>query len=236
MSGLPDYRVRVSPRARRISLKVSARGVEVVLPKGAPTKLAEQIVRERREWIERQQARLAPQLAAASTLPEQIKLTAIDECWPIEYRQQDRQAPRLKQTRERLLITGDCTDATALCAALKRWLIRRARPVLADRLAELQQQRGERFGLGYRRVAVRCQRSRWGSYSSRGTLSLNASLLLLPPEQLDYVLLHELAHSRHPNHSAEFWGLLEQLCPGARQIDAAINRAARELPGWLLLD
>lgn len=236
MSGLPDYRVRVSPRAKRISLKVSARGVEVVLPKGAPTKLAEQIVRERREWIEHQQARLAPQLAAAAALPEQIELTAIDECWPIEYRQQDGQTPRLRQAQGQLLLTGDCTDAAAVRAALKRWLIRRAKPVLAARLTELHGRFGARYELRYSRIAIRCQRSRWGSYSSRGTVSLNASLLFLPPAQLDYVLLHELAHSRHPNHSAEFWGLLEQLCPGARRIDAAINRATRELPGWLLLD
>jgi hypothetical protein len=118
---------------------------------------------------------------------------------------------------------------------LREWLIERARPVFAARLTSLQAERGKQRGLGYRRISVRCQRSRWGSYSSRGTLSLNATLLLLAPAQLDYVLLHELAHSRHPNHSADFWALLEQICPGARQLDASINLTARRLPRWVSL-
>ncbi len=231
---LPGYTVRISARARRISLRVSAQGVEVVLPRGADPALAARAVRDGRQWIARQQARLGPQIEAARRLPQLIELAAIGERWPLDYHRSDGPL-RLRETGGTLVLRGDC-QPQAVARCLRRWLIGRARQPLAARLDALLAEHGTRHGLGYARLAVRCQRSRWGSYSARGTLSLNAALLLLDPAQLDYVLLHELAHSRHPDHSADFWALLERLCPGARAIDRRINRAARALPGWLTLD
>ena len=85
----------------------------------------------------------------------------------------------------------------------------------------------------YRRLTVRGQRTLWGSYSSSGTLSLNYKLLFLPSELVDYVVLHELAHTRHMNHSRAFWRLLERMAPGARQLDQRVNDEARRVPRWL---
>jgi hypothetical protein len=63
-------------------------------------------------------------------------------------------------------------------------------------------------------VSIRNQRTRWGSCSRSGRVSLNWRLIQLPPAVCDYVLLHELTHLRHPNHSARFWRELARLCPG----------------------
>jgi predicted metal-dependent hydrolase len=67
-----------------------------------------------------------------------------------------------------------------------------------------------------RRVAIRDQRSRWGSCSPRRDISLNWRLVMMPAEVRDYVLLHELAHLRVPNHSRRFWRLLDEICPSWR--------------------
>ncbi len=64
------------------------------------------------------------------------------------------------------------------------------------------------LGVSYRRVQIRDQRTRWGSCSSRGTLSFNWRLALAPFEVLDYVVVHELCHLRQPNHSPRFWQLV----------------------------
>ena len=71
----------------------------------------------------------------------------------------------------------------------------------------------ECMGLKYSRLSLRGQKTRWGSCSSRGEISLNWKLVAAPLEVLDYVVIHELAHLTHPNHSKEFWGLVEAYCP-----------------------
>jgi predicted metal-dependent hydrolase len=73
------------------------------------------------------------------------------------------------------------------------------------------------MGVRYQRLQIRLQRTRWGSYSVRGTLSLNWRLLMAPPEVSRYVVVHELAHARHMNHSSSFWRTVQRFCPEYRQ-------------------
>jgi predicted metal-dependent hydrolase len=80
---------------------------------------------------------------------------------------------------------------------------------LPARVAELS----SRHGIGVTRVAVRNQRTRWGSCSPRGVVSLNWRLVQVPEAVRDYVILHELAHRRHMNHSERFWDEVRRLCP-----------------------
>ena len=87
-----------------------------------------------------------------------------------------------------------------------------------------------RLGVSYRRVVVRDQRTRWGSCSSRGTLSFNWRLALAPADVLDYVVVHELCHLREPNHSRRFWRAVER----ARPDYARHERWLRD-HGWELL-
>jgi predicted metal-dependent hydrolase len=90
---------------------------------------------------------------------------------------------------------------------------------LALRLAELAARHGYQYG----RLSVRCQKSRWGSCSSRNDISLNRKLLALPPELMDFVLLHELVHTRIKNHGPEFWAELERVAGNARQNAARLR-------------
>jgi predicted metal-dependent hydrolase len=76
-----------------------------------------------------------------------------------------------------------------------------ARQKIIARLAELAKQ----HGFIYNKVSIRNQRTRWGSCSAKGNISLNIKLVALPPELFDYVILHELAHTRVHNHSRRFW-------------------------------
>ena len=88
-----------------------------------------------------------------------------------------------------------------------------ARRILNQRLAEL----ADEHDFEYRKVSIRSQKTRWGSCSSQDNISLNQNLLHLPDELIDYVLLHELTHTRVKNHSPNFWDELETVCPDAKE-------------------
>ena len=100
-----------------------------------------------------------------------------------------------------------------------------AERTLPGRLVELATQHGLREKV--RRVSVRNQRTRWGSCSRRGVISLNWRLVQVPDSVRDYVLLHELAHLVHMNHSARFWKEVERLCPDYKASEAWLREHGR---------
>jgi predicted metal-dependent hydrolase len=77
--------------------------------------------------------------------------------------------------------------------------------VLANELAT-------RFDLSFKRVSIRDQKTRWGSCSGTGAISLNWRIVLAPPETAEYIVIHELMHLKEMNHSPAFWGLVERAC------------------------
>ena len=91
-----------------------------------------------------------------------------------------------------------------------------ARRATRELVAMLVDDEAVALGVSVERIAVRDQRTRWGSCSTRGTLSFNWRLVLAPFEVLDYVVVHELCHLREPNHSRRFWHLVESRRPGWR--------------------
>ena len=80
-----------------------------------------------------------------------------------------------------------------------------------------------RVGVSYGRITIRAQRSRWGSCSAEGNLSFNCLLMLCPDGVRDYVVVHELCHFIHPNHSKQFYGFMEQFMPDWKERKARLN-------------
>jgi len=90
-------------------------------------------------------------------------------------------------------------------------------------------QRGFKFG----RVLVKSQRTRWGSCSRRKTISLNLKLLFIPQDLAQYVLIHELCHTVHLNHSQKFWALLTRHEPDCKNKEKELRSAGRFVPAWI---
>ena len=84
-------------------------------------------------------------------------------------------------------------------------------------------------GGNYTSITIRDQKSRWGSCSSRGTLSFNYRLIFAPPKVLDYVVVHELCHLTHMNHSKDFWNLVETIMPEYRVYKSWLREHGQEL-------
>lgn len=226
-----SWAVRVSARARRLSVRVYPGGrVEVVVPPGASPVTVQRFVGTHRRWILERVDELSTTDVSGLAPPRELELRAIQRRFPIEYHQGPFGAPRIVMgSNGGLRVTGDVASAKRVAQALRRWLMDFAQESLATELARV----AEETGFRYRRVQIRRQRTRWGSCSISGTISLNVCLLFLRPEVVRYLLVHELCHTRHMNHSPAYWALLAEHEPDFRQLDRELLRGWRHVPAWM---
>lgn len=224
--------IRRDSRARRLRLRVQRDGqVVLVAPPRATASLLERFVEAHRAWIETTRARVLDARGDGpehGPFPPRLVLRAIDEEFEVRYRF-DASRRRLRWHSGLLELSLPARDADEVRAGLLGGLKLKARQHLEPRLIHW----AERNGLACSRIGWRNQRSRWGSCSSKGSISLNLRLLFLPPALVDYVLVHELAHLEHPNHSPAFWARVEQMLPETPRLRHELRQADRYLPGWV---
>lgn len=224
-----SYRLLRHPRARRLRLRVERDGALVVTaPKRLRQAEIDRFVKAQEAWITRVRERLARSRqgrdpALFGMRPSSIDLPAIRERWRVVYGESE------GEISEPLVCLPENEGAEATARRLQDWLKRRARRTLAPRIDEL----AGRHGFEYSRLSFRNQRSRWGSCSSGGNLSLNAKLLFCSPEACRYVLVHELVHLEHPDHSPRFWNRVAELCPGYRQHMRELKMVWNRIPDWV---
>ncbi len=220
------FAVRVSPRARRLTARVHVGGrVEIVVPVGINANAVRDFVQRFTPWINRKVATMRCLVAPLEPVPPSIKFALTGECLDVEWR---RVAGRsLEQHSDRLLVHAP--DDSAARALLQNWLKDAAQARLVPKLLQLATE----LKYSVSRVTIRCQRTRWGSCSTRGTVSLNCSLVFLRPEVVHYLFIHELAHTKHMDHSASFWRLVEKLEPDYRRLDRELLAGWRTVPAWV---
>lgn len=225
------YTVRVSTRAKRVNLCVRPHtGLEVVVPKRFDQSRIPQLLQENSQWIEKKLQKWSNVATEMSDWPPtELRLRAIDQIFNVSLSQiSNVETITVELLDEEINLKGNTEDRELLLKAIEAALKEIARPLLAKQLEFLAIQNG----LVYNRVTVRGQKTRWGSCSSKGNISLNYKLLFLPPPLVRYVLLHELAHTRYLNHSPAFWSVLSGFDPEARKLDGMLQDASHYVPWW----
>jgi predicted metal-dependent hydrolase len=173
-----EVEVRRSPRARRWRLEVPwGEPARLTAPRSMSQVEVDQVLRDKRAWIEEQRRRQVPRLG----------------------------------------LEGLTVSESA------------ARVGARELVSALAEEEAKRLGVAYGRIRIGGQRTLWGSCSPRGTLSFNWRLVLAPLEVLDYVVVHELCHLRVPNHSRDFWRLVEGRRPHWREQRAWLREHGPEL-------
>lgn len=229
-----DFEIQASARSKSVRLKLSARnGLVVVAPSGLPTRKVLALVSARAGWIAEKLANFDEMrhllTRPAPVRPEAFDLAALAESWRIEYRATQARTVGACAARPGCVVVSGAVDDVPSChAALRRWLARRGKEMLIPWLDRVSKE----TGLRYADAAIKSQRTRWGSCSSQGRISLNSKLLFLPRELVRYVLVHELCHTREPNHSQRFWVLVRQHEPCLDTLHANIRDAWKFAPQW----
>ena len=225
-SSADPFAVRVSARARRLTARVHVGGrVEIVVPVGVSVKTVRDFVHRFTPWIDRKVAAMQCVADVATVVPRSIDFAFSNERFDVEWHA----APRRSVVLDGGRLTVQAPDEDQARLLLQGWLKRAAGERLAPSLLQL----AEDLNYPIARVAIRCQRTRWGSCSTRGTVSLNCSLVFLRPEVVRYLFIHELAHTKHMNHSASFWRLVERLEPEYRSLDRELLAGWRTVPAWV---
>lgn len=220
----PEYSVRVSARAKYPRLRVlPGVGLEVVLPRRMRQENAAEIVERHRDWICKTLDRVcgADREQAGEPFPTAVSLRGGMDVHAIV-----RAGEPLPEGLAVRLKAAEDEDALQ---ELRNWTRAHAARVLADEVAFLA---GE-HGLSYSALRFRRQKSRWGSCTAKGSLSLNTCLIFLPPDMARHVILHELAHTRHMNHGQGFWKLLFAMEPDALKLDKRLRSAWKYVPAWI---
>lgn len=200
-------RLRANPRAQRYLLRLPAdsSGPVLTVPKGGDLARAERFARQHIGWlVERLQDRPDHVVLGPGDL---VPLRGVDHVILSTGRLRGLVSTGVNDISEPALLVPGADDH--IPRKVISWLKQEARSDLEER----SRHHAGRIGKKIAAISIRDTKSRWGSCASNGRLSFSWRLILAPPEILDYVAAHEVAHLKEMNHSARFWRLCEQLAP-----------------------
>lgn len=220
------YRILISARARRLRVTVFDGQVSVTLPRGVPRGAAEKMLQEHADWVLKQLTRAAQPRRSESPLPPDVILLRGKGMQVVIVEESGRSSRlRVEESADRLTLRVPQGEGKGGRAMAVPWLKARAR----EELSAAADHWAARMGVRFKSITIRDQKTRWGSCSSRGTLSFNWRLVMAPQAVQAYVVIHELAHLKQPNHSPAFWQVVAQHFPEYKKARAWLRTNAARL-------
>jgi len=210
---MDEIKVKLIRSARRtVSLEIDPEGfLTVRAPYGLDRTTINDILRRHRPWIrkKRQEVQRKQELSRPKKFEDGEKFLWLGKEYPLRI---------VARVRPSLVFTGERFElaASSILSArqlFEAWFKEQARFYLSSRLKEI----ARKTGFKYQKFRLSSAQTRWGSCSAKGTISLVWRLMMAPPEIIDYLIIHELAHTKEKNHSRAFWRLVEELLPDYRE-------------------
>lgn len=205
--------------ARKMKIRISRATSEVILtlPQQTPMALADSFLHDSRDWIEKQLADSLTPLPVTSGM----SIPVMGEEHTITPDPDSKRGIRI--TPQKILVPAD--DTALIASRVKRGLLSFARNKIEDLIAY----HGATMGVSTGKIGLGDMQTRWGSCSAKGNLKFNFRLIMAPPHILDYVVVHELAHRKHMDHSAAFWHVVADHFPDYKQAKADLKHWSAEL-------
>lgn len=200
-----DYQITFSER-KTLSIYVKEASVEVRAPKGIKQNLIDQFLLQKSPWVERKLAAQKKQLLEKPSIDDGRLLLFLGQYKKLAIKQGKTQVIERQQQLDIY-----CDSPEHATAALSRWLKQEAVHYIEPRCHELAQ--ALQLSDKVQDINFRKTKSKWGHCTSAGVLQFNWLLIMAPIEVIDYVIIHELCHLVHMNHSQDFWQLVTRFCP-----------------------
>jgi hypothetical protein len=205
---------RYSERAKYLQLRITRhRKLEVVIPLGVKSIEAEKFFNSRLPWIKDRYSKLKKLQEKPLLFGNELEIvhskTAEDKFHNFKY-----------EGNSELIITSPKNSKTDKLKLYEWYIQKYAKVFLPKRLQEL----GERFGFSFNRVTVRNQATKWGSCSSKKNINLNYKLIKLPERLIDYIIIHELCHLIHLNHSKKYWREVAKILPDYQKLERELKK------------
>lgn len=230
-NGEISYHLVISPRAKRISLKISAeKGLEVIVPTRVRLSNLPRIIHEKEDWIIKNLTALKEKAKTKPKLTDGARLTIAGAPYIVRFLPA-RKKSQVKELRP-LLFNSDTAhygepelriysneSESERKKVLEKFLREKARSHFTARTKEIAQQ----MGVTFNKISIKAQKTRWGSCSRKKNLNFNWRLILTTPEIIDALIIHELAHTVHLNHGKNFYALVAKHCPNHKALSKKLG-------------
>ena len=210
--------------SRSLRLRVFEDGrVVLTAPLRASQRLIDDFLSEHQTWLAEKLAVSANKQQALTA--ERDRLFFRGQDYEFRLAVSSSKKPGVELFGSQIIVTAPSEEHTVVRPILEKWYRAQATKRFTERVPLL----ADLVGRDVTRVTIRDQRTRWGSCSSRNTISLNWRLIMAPDSVSDYVIYHELAHLTHMNHSNRFWALVEQYVPDYKAAEVWLKKHQRLL-------
>lgn len=225
----PNYEVIRHARRKAVALRVYEGKIQVLVPKRFPQHHIPNVLQENASWISK---KLAEQARLPAHIPKRYitgeTFLYLGESYHLTVALGKPMGVMCRDKQLFVFVKPAITEAKKsvdVYKQLQQWY--------CDRALEYLQQRSHLYamqlGVNFRSLTVRQFKSQWGSCSVDGDIQYNWKIILAPPHIIDYLVVHELAHIKHHNHSSRFWRLVESLVPNYKACKQWLNKQGRTL-------
>lgn len=204
------YRIIRSKR-KTLSIEITLQGeVLVRIPMGSKMEDVQRLVESKGSWIQKKRAEmLSKKQVEEKRYEDGTTLYYLGDAIQLKIERQNKNTMSIQVIDKQMLLRLPESFNGSIKPILEEWYYKEAAKEIGVRVSKY----ATRIGVCYQRITLKDQKTRWGSCSSRGNLNFNYRLIMAPPEVIDYVVVHELCHLLHMNHSSLFWGAVEAVMP-----------------------
>ncbi|GAA4356001.1 SprT family zinc-dependent metalloprotease [Kangiella marina] len=218
-----DYEIIRSDR-KTLSIEVHHQKVKVRAPQKAPQDWIESFVYQKAKWIARKLVEQAERNENRLRLSDGQLIHYLGKDRVISIK---KGANRIRVSDSGFIIQNTELNAESLSKQMDRWLLNQAKDILPSKVKAW----AEHMGLGRKLTGVRFRKTKtqWGHCTRKGVVQLNQLILLTPNSVIDYLIIHELCHLKHLNHSKRFWALVEKYCPDYQKAELWLKQHGHDV-------